>query len=146
MRDKNYGYKFDCFLQILFSWKASLNYFIRFRNFLKMKSLCIFIVILFSLTEVLCDCNTCLTTGLVACFSQTQYFSCSGTTIDLSALKTCPTGQFCGDIAGSCSLTATPACEVTARTVTPGPTPTFSCSLGGKVTKFVKDFLTIKIY
>ena len=71
-----------------------------------MKFLFLCVISLMSFDRALSQCNTCLATGKVACFSTTQYFSCSNSVIDISTLKTCPTNQFCGDVETGCSADA----------------------------------------
>lgn len=112
-----------------------------------MKIVCVLTIFLLSFHEALSTCNTCLTTGAVACFSHTQYFSCSGTTINISNLKTCPATEVCGDVIGGCSTTVTDtACDVVPQMVTPAPTPSASCAVVGKVLKFVENFILKKFF
>ena len=97
-----------------------------------MKFLFLCVISLMSFDKALSQCNTCLATGRVACFSTTQYFSCINSVIDISTLKTCPTNQFCGDVATGCSAAAATVCTVAPQTTN---SPVINCAAAGMVTK-----------
>ncbi|CAO1363670.1 unnamed protein product [Diamesa tonsa] len=91
------------------------------------------LVILYSIV-VLCisdyvnaQCNLCLPTAKVACFSTTKYFKCNAASeIDTSQLFTCAVGV-CSDTANACSGIAPTCPEVVVSNiaaVAPGPVTT----------------------